>query len=145
MPKNISALLVPVLLCSFLAFSSWAAYQAATRVSEISDRDYYSKGLKYNNTLLEKRAAGVLGWQLHSTLEDDDLVQYLKDRDGEPVSGARGTLSLQYQDNLLVLPLQETAPGIYRARLPQLTGEHPIRADFERDGARISRRLLLTI
>lgn len=55
MAKLSPALLIPLLLCSFLAFSSWAAYQAATRVSDVSDRDYYSKGLKYNSTLLEKR------------------------------------------------------------------------------------------
>lgn len=145
MTKFNTALLVPLLLCSFLVFSSWAAYQAATRVSEISDRDYYSKGLKYNSTILEKQAAAVLGWELHSELIDGVLIQHLINQQGEPVSGAKGLLKLQYRETLLILPLEETDPGVYRTQLPQLSGEHLIRAEFEHDGARILRRLLLTI
>jgi nitrogen fixation protein FixH len=145
MVKLNSALLIPLLLCSFLAFSSWAAYQAVTRVSEVSDRDYYSKGLKYNSTILEKNAAAVLGWEVHSKLIDGALIQHLTNRDGEPVSGAKGLLKLQHHEALLIVPLEEIQAGVYRAQLPQLTGEHLIRAEFERDGARILRRLLLTI
>ncbi|MFO7577449.1 MAG: FixH family protein [Pelovirga sp.] len=147
MRKNIHALLVPVLLLSFLVFSGWAAYQAATRVSEVSDRDYYSKGLRYNNTLLEKRAASVMGWQLRSELHQGTLTQFLVDTDGKPVSGAKGTLffASTRDSSLLTIPLTETAPGIYSASLPLVAGEHLVRADFERDGARISRRILLTI
>ena len=145
MSKLNSALLVPILLCSFLAFSSWAAYQAATRVSEVSDRDYYSKGLKYNSTILEKQAATALGWELHSTLTDGMLIQRLTNQQGEPVSGAKGLLKLQHLETLLIIPLEEIATGVYRVQLPQLAGEHLIRAEYERDGARILRRLLLTI
>mgnify|MGYP001031527530 CR=1 FL=1 len=147
MRKNIHALLVPLLLLSFLVFSAWAAYQAATRVSEVSDRDYYSKGLKYNNTLLEKRAASVMGWQLRSELHAGILTQFLVDNDGKPVSGATGILVFASPRDtaLLTIPLTETAPGVYRAHLPQMTGEHLVRADFERAGARMSRRILLTI
>jgi nitrogen fixation protein FixH len=140
-----SALLVPLLLCSFLVFSGWAAYQAATRVSDISDRDYYSNGLKYNSTMLEKRAAAVLGWELHSELIDGVLIQRLTNHEGEPVSGAQGLLELQYRGALLIVPLEESDPGVYRAQLPQLSGETLIRAEFDHDGARILRRLLLTL
>jgi len=145
MAKLNSSLLVPLLLCSFLVFSSWAAYQATTRVSDISDRDYYSKGLKYNNTILEKQAAAVLGWELHSELIDGALIQHLSNRHGEPVSGAKGQLKLQYREVALIIPLEETDPGVYRAQLPQLSGENLISAEFEHNGARILRRLLLTI
>src|SRR6056297_392367 len=139
-----TTLLIPLLLCCFVAFSSWAVYQAATGVSEISDRDYYSKGLKYTSTLLEQRAAQTQGWTLRSELSDGSLIQYLTDKTGAPISGAAGILRLQRQGALLVLPLEETAPGVYRARLPRLSGEHQIRAEFERNGARILRRLLVT-
>lgn len=145
MTKLNSALLVPLLLGSFLVFSGWAAYQAATRVSDISDRDYYSNGLRYNSTLLEKRAAGVLGWELHSELVDGVLFQRLTNRNGEPVRGAKGLLKLQYREALLIVPLEEVDAGSYRAQLPDLAGEHLIRTEFERDGARILRHLLLTI
>jgi nitrogen fixation protein FixH len=145
MARFSSALLVPLLLCSFLVFSGWAAYQAATRVSDISDRDYYSNGLKYNSTMLEKRAAAVLGWELHSELINGMLIQRLTNHEGEPVSGAQGLLKLQYRGALVIVPLEEADPGIYRAQLPQLSGETLIRAEFEHDGARILRHLLLTI
>ncbi|MBD1400642.1 FixH family protein [Pelovirga terrestris] len=145
MTKFNSALLVPLLLCSFLVFSSWAAYQAATRVSEVSDQDYYSKGLKYNSTMLEKQAAAVLGWELHSELMDGVLIQHLTNREGEPVRGAKGQLKLQYRGALLIVPLAEADPGVYRAQLPELSGENLIQAEFEHKGARILRRLLLTI
>ncbi len=140
-----SALLVPLLLCSFLIFSGWAAYQAATRVSGISDRDYYSNGLKYNSTMLEKQAATVLGWELRSELINGVLIQHLTNREGEPVSGAKGLLKLQYRGTLLMVPLEEADPGVYRAQLPELSGENLIQAEIEYDGARILRRLLLTI
>ncbi|MFO7765311.1 MAG: FixH family protein [Pelovirga sp.] len=145
MARFSSAQLIPLLLCSFLVFSGWAAYQAATRVSAISDRDYYSNGLKYNSTILEKQAAAVLGWELRSELIDGALIQHLTNRHGEPVSGATGQLTLQYRKALLIVPLEETDPGVYRAQLPELSGENLIRAEFEHDGARILRRLLLTI
>ncbi|MBW6509408.1 MAG: FixH family protein [Desulfuromonadales bacterium] len=145
MTKPSPALLIPLLLCSFLAFSSWAAYQAATRVSDVSDRGYYSKGLKYNSTLLEKKAATVLGWELRSELVDGMLIQHLTDQNGEPVSGAKGILKLQHREALLTVPLEEIDAGVYRGLLPQRAGEHLIRAEFERDGARILRHLLLTI
>lgn len=145
MAKLNPTLLIPILLCSFLIFSGWAAYQAATRVSDISDRDYYSKGLKYNNTILEKQAATSLGWELRSELADGLLIQYLTNRDGLPVSGATGLLKLQDRDSLLTVPLEETQPGIYHARLPQFSGTQMVRAEFEHNGARILRRLLLTL
>ena len=140
-----SALLVPLLLCSFLLFSGWGAYQAVTRGSDISDLDYYSNGLKYHNTMLEKKAAAVLGWELHSELIDGVLIQRLSNRHGEPVSGARGLLKLQYREAPVIVPLEETAPGVYHADLPALSGEQLIQAEFEHDGARMLRRLLLII
>ncbi len=145
MNKLNPALLIPILLCSFLIFSSWAAYQAATRVSDVSDRDYYSKGLKYNSTLIEKKAASSLGWQLRSEFSDGRLVQYLTNSEGLPVSGATGLLKLQDRDALLIVPLEETQPGIYHADLPHLTATQMARAEFELNGARILRHLLLAL
>lgn len=86
-----------------------------------------------------------MGWELQSKLIDGALIQHLTNRQGEPVSGANGLLKLQYHEELLIVPLEEIDTGIYRAPLPKLSGEHLIRAEFERDGARIMRRLLLTI
>ena len=54
--KNICPFLILLLLCGFLVFLVWSAFQAAGLGSKVTDADYYSKGLKYNTTMVEKRA-----------------------------------------------------------------------------------------
>ncbi len=148
MPKNFYPMVIMTLLASFLLFSGWSAYRASTRGSQITDRDYYSKGLKYNTTLVEKRAATVLGWRLDTKLNDQRLEIQLLDGQGQPVTGARGQLSfyLESDRSTPARELEETSPGQYQALLPaSLTGEVSVRVVFEREGARINRQLLLNI
>lgn len=148
MPKNIYPLLIAALLGAFLLFSGWAAYRAATEVSQVTDREYYSKGLKYNSTMVEKRAASVLGWKLTTTLDNNRLQIDLTDAKGAPVSGATGSLTLfQHRDESSnTLSMNEALPGTYHARLSdQLKGEIAVRVNFEHQGARLSRQLLLSI
>jgi len=148
MPKHFYPAMIILLLGTFLIFCGWSAYRAATRSSQISDRDYYSKGLKYNATLVEKQAASVLGWQLRSELLANQLLIRLTDGQGVPVSGATGILIFHQpnENSSMSLPMQEAAPGTYLAELPtDLKGEIPVRIDFERSGARVNRQLLLNI
>lgn len=148
MPNNFYPFFILSLLGAFLLFSTWSAFQASTPGTEVTDRDYYSKGLKYNNTLVEKRAASVLGWKVATTLAEKQLQISLMDGNSAPVSGARGLLTFytQAESNQLALPLVENSPGSYHIQLPAtLTGEITVRVDFEREGARISRQLLLNI
>jgi nitrogen fixation protein FixH len=146
MPKHFYPAMIILLLGTFLVFSGWSAYRAATRSSQITDRDYYSKGLKFNATLVEKRAASVLGWQLRSELLAHTLHIRLLDGQGLPVSGAVGKLVFHQpqEKSSRFLRLHEAAPGAYLAELPgDLKGGIPIRIDFERSGARVNRQLLL--
>lgn len=138
---------IVVLLGTFLGFSGWSAYRAATLGSQISDPDYYSKGLKYNTTLVEKRAASVLGWRIRSELSAGKLQVRLLDSQGLPVIGANGQLTVFFPENpISALALTESDPGTYSLLLPSnLRGEIPARLDFERQGARINRQLLLNI
>jgi len=148
MMKQLYPALIILLLGAFLLFCGWSVYRATTRGSQISDRDYYSKGLKYNAALVEKRAAGVLGWQLHPELLAHRLQILLTDAQGKPVDGAKGTLMFfrPQENSRMTLPLQEISPGTYLAALPtDLKGEIPVRIDFERSGARVNRQLLLNI
>lgn len=148
MPKHFYPILIITLLGSFLIFSGWSAYRAASRGSQITDRDYYSKGLRYNTTLVEKRAASVLGWTLKTTLAGKQLQIRLVDGNGSLVAGASGQLNyLQQADKSSPsLPLQETEPGSYLVQLPAgLKGEVSVRVRFDRKGARINRQLLLNI
>jgi len=148
MPKSFYPLLIVLLLGSFLAFCGWSAYRASTHSSRIIDPDYYAKGLKYNSTLVEKRAAKTLGWQLKSELHSRQFQVHLTDGQGTPVSGANGTLVI-YQPqngNSMALPLTETDPGIYQANLPaDLNGEIAAYLNFEHAGALVNRQLLLNI
>jgi nitrogen fixation protein FixH len=147
MPKHFYPALILFLLGGFLTFSGWSAYRAVTQVSQITDPDYYSKGLKYNSSLVEKRAASVLGWQLSTRLNKFSLQLRLSDKVGAPVSGARGQLIFGHQQtDLNALSLKETSPGLYVTDLPAtLKGELSIRVDFVLQGARLNRQLLLNI
>ena len=72
--KNIYPAMILLLISCFLIFSTWAAFQAAGLGSKVTDTDYYSKGLKYNTSQVEKRAAEVLGWNLETRLDGRDLI-----------------------------------------------------------------------
>ena len=148
MPKQFYPALIGALLGAFLLFLAWSAFQASTQGTQVTDRDYYSKGLKYNSTQVEKRAASTLGWQLNTRLVGHQLQISLSDGGGAPVSGASGRLNLYSRPglDLLDLPLVEAKAGQYRADLPSsVQGELSIRVEFERAGARIHRQLLITI
>lgn len=140
--------LIVLLGAGFTALSAWSLYRAAHGTSAVTDADYYSHGLRYNQTLLERRAADSQGWQVAVTYAGDHLLVTLKDGGRQPVSGARGTLTLfraefPRPEQLL---LQESAPGRYQAQLnADLSGELTAEVAFERAGARLQRRLLLAL
>ena len=144
--RNIYPALILLLLGAFLLFSVWAALQASGLGSDVTDADYYSKGLKYNTTLVEKRAASVLGWALSTDLEGRLLTFRLKDREGMPVDRAVGSLYLAIPgaaENVNI-PLKEVGNGVYQVTLNSaFKGAIQTRLEFERDGARLNRQLLL--
>lgn len=146
--KSPYVLFIILLLCSFLLFSIWSARQAASRGSQISDLNYYSKGLKYNNTRVEERAAASRGWQLETVIKEKTLVFKLSDRTGQPISQATGELTLFLSEENQVIRLQptETQAGVYRLMLPvQISGSLQARIEFEQQGARVSRQLLVNL
>ncbi len=148
--KRISpyVLLIITLLCAFLLFSIWSARQAATRGSQISDLNYYSKGLKYNNTRVEERAAASRGWRLETAINEKTLVFKLSDSAGQPIAQATGELTLFLSEKKRVIRLQptETESGVYRLILPeQISGSLQARIEFEQQGARVSRQLLVNL
>jgi len=141
-------LLILTLLGSFLLFSGWSAYRAATRGSTVTDADYYSKGLKYNTTVVEKRAASVLGWQLRATLDGRRLEVRLSDGGQRPVSAADATLILapSHGSGDRQFSFREDRAGTYALLLPpELRGEFHARIEFSSGGARLNRQLLLTL
>ncbi|MDH3998780.1 MAG: FixH family protein [Desulfuromonadales bacterium] len=146
--KNIYPALILLLLGSFLAFSVWSALRAANYGPRVSDADYYSKGLKYSSTQLEKRAAVSLGWRLLMQQQEQTLNFRLADKHGAPVTKATAALYLYLPGNesQIDLALTETSPGDYQLTLEkELSGQISARLEFEHDGARLSRQLLLSL
>ena len=146
--KSSSPLFIILLIGCFLGFSVWSAMRAIEAGPEVTDADYYSKGLKYSSTLLEKRAAAVLGWKVETQLIGRTLEFRLSDKEGTPVEAANGDifLYLAASTSSKRLPLQETEPGVYIFNLTAgMTGEMSARLEFEHKGARINRQLLLNL
>lgn len=146
-PKHIPWLLL-LIGGGFLLLMTWSLITAGQRGSAVTDRDYYSHGLRYNQTDLERQAAVTLGWTTTIDLQGNQLIISLSDRSHQAVTNAGGHLTLAGTDHQadLRLALHEARPGTYRTELPTgLHGERPARIVFERDGARLNKRLLLSL
>lgn len=140
--------MILLLLGGFLAFLAWSAFQAAGLGSKVTDSDYYSKGLKYNTTMVEKRAAEVLGWHVETRLDGRTLQFHLTDQEGTKVVRATGTLYLAIPGSAenIHLPLQEMTSGYYLVNLgEEVHGTIQARLELEREGARLNRQLLLNL
>lgn len=146
--KNFYPLFILLLIGGFLIFLIWSAFQATGLGSKVTDADYYSKGLKYNTTMVEKQAAEVLGWSIEARLEGRTLEFHLKDDNGGEVDQAVGTLSLAIPGKAenIHLPVQEVTSGYYRVHLgDKINGTIQARLELERQGARLNRQLLLNL
>jgi nitrogen fixation protein FixH len=135
-------------MVTFVLFSIWSARQAATRGSQISDHNYYSKGLRYNSTRVEERAAASRGWQLETIIDGRILRFILSDNEDKPISQANGelTLYLNKENQVIRLQLTEAQPGSYWLKLPDaINGSLQARIEFEQQDARISRQLLVNL
>ena len=138
--------MIMLLVSGFLIFSAWSAFQAAGFGSKVTDPDYYSKGLKYNQTRIEAQAAEAMGWRVSSSLVEHKLTVTLNTDDAEPVSGCLGEVVIFNNEKRLALSLQESSPGKYIADIPaDLAGSLTGDLLLQRDGARINRRLLINL
>jgi len=132
----------------FCILMIWSIFLASQRTSAVIDRDYYSHGLRYNETLLERQVAAALGWTTSTRLSGRVMTVQLRDRDHEPVVRAHGTLNLleSYDQQVRHLVLEEIEPGTFQAEFPEnLHGEQPVEMLFDLAGARLSKRLLLSL
>ncbi len=146
--KNFYPAFILFTIGGFICFLAWSALQAANSGPKVTDADYYSKGLRYTSTLLEKKAAEALGWEVSTHLEDHTLQFQLQNKEKQPVTSAKGTITF-YQRGAsakFALPLEEVGEGIYQLELTsELTGTINAHLEFERDGARLKRQLLLNL
>lgn len=104
-------------------------------------RRSYLQGIRYNDTLAQRREQTALGWQANADFARDAngaiLEVILRDRDGAPVDGASITGELQWPttdsfDRATAFEAQ--GAGRYVARLDDLhPGRWRLRAHAERD------------
>lgn len=140
--------LIALLIAGFLSLSAWSFHRASRGASAVTDSDYYSHGMRFEKTLLEKKAAASLGWNMETSLNGRQLRILLKDSRQLPVTAARAelTMSGDSRGEVLRLLLAENAGGAYVVHFPAtLHGELTARVDFERDGAHLSRQLILAL
>lgn len=104
----------------------------------------YVQGLRYNETLAERRAQAALGWQASASLarggEGAVLEVLLRTREGSPLDGAQITGELEWPTTSQFdrgLVFRQAGPGRYVADLGALRdGRWRLRARAERsDGA----------
>lgn len=145
---NLYPIFILLMIGSFIGFLAWSAMRASDSGPQVTDADYYSKGLRYTSTVLEKRAAAVLGWRVDTQLSGRTLRLHLSDKEGQPVRSAKGVIAIymQNREETISFPLQEISAGTYQMHLiDSMTGEMTARVEFERDGARLNRQLLLNL
>jgi nitrogen fixation protein FixH len=145
---NLYPIFILLMIGSFIGFLAWSAMRASDSGPQVTDADYYSKGLRYTSTVLEKRAAAVLGWRVDTQLSGRTLRLHLSDKEGQPVSSAKGVIAIYMRNRgeSISFPLQEVRAGTYQMHLTDsMTGEMTARVEFERDGARLNRQLLLNL
>ena len=144
-PGNRWPHLLLILGLLFLGVTGWSVYRSATGGSAVTDRHYYSHGLRYNDSLLEKKAAESLGWQVTVSLQNGFLASRLTGKDGQPVVGGDARLVIPARNrSSITLLLTEDAAGRYGVNLPgELQGEIQAVLTFSRSGATLRRPLLL--
>lgn len=136
---------------AFLGVTGWSIQQARQKVSPVTDVNYYSHGLRYNQTALEAQAAESAGWEMRSELSGRKLSIVIKNGARQPVTGCRGQLIIynggQAQaSRRLELAVTEAPAGSYNFALPaDLTGGLTGDLSLHRDGAVFNRRLLLNL
>lgn len=122
---------------------SYAAYLAIKDPTMSVVPDYHEQALRWDDYAAKLESSAKLGWTLHvnqrsqSLSEAPSLYMFVRDRDGQPVTGAAGSLRVYpHARGKLVqdLPLVETTDGTYEAN-PDIhrAGIWQIEVELQRD------------
>jgi nitrogen fixation protein FixH len=104
-------------------------------------RRSYLQGLRFNDTLEERRTQSELGWQAGAVLEEGEagviLEVTLRERDGAPLTGANLSGNLQWPTDAHLdrtLVFERAGAGRYISHLDDLSaGRWRLRARAQRD------------
>lgn len=85
----------------------------------------YEAGLLYNAELKRERAQAALGWQAAASAEPGQVVVWLNQADGQPLTGVSVEVELTRpatEDGRTTRPMTEAAPGRFVAQAGDLAG-----------------------
>ncbi|MDD5758101.1 MAG: FixH family protein [Desulfobulbaceae bacterium] len=138
------------LVVSFCLFSWWTMNRAISGVSPVSDPNYYSHGLKYNNTSIEIQTAQALSWTITPKVKGRVLTVQVVDAQESAVSGLQGSVAAQFegarQGPLSELSLSDNGQGLYAVTLPSsLPRTFSANLTMKKDQATVNRRLLINL
>lgn len=131
----------------FFGVTGWSVYRSLIGVSAVTDRHYYSHGLRYNDSLVEQRAAESLDWQVTVELQNGRLTARWHDKNKQPVAGGDASLVLSVRNHAdITVPMQGDESGRYGATLPtSLRGEVQALLTLNLGSATLRRPLLLNL
>lgn len=142
--------LIIALVLAFAAFSWWSFILAASGVSAVTDPDYYSHGLKYNGTALERKAGEALGWRVSQQVAGRVLTMRVEDAQQQGIPGCQGVITFAGDgagpQPLPPLAVTEIGAGRYRAEIPAaLPQTLAATLTISKGQALIQRRLILAL
>lgn len=125
----------------------WVMRVASADPSMVVERDYYRKGVRWDDEMAQAHRNARLGWRLTPTLgavgasRRAELRVALTDAAGAPIPGARVSLeafAVARSANVIAESLAPSADG-YRASIAvPTTGRWELRFTVERDGERFT-------
>lgn len=138
------------LVLAFAAFSWWSFLRASSGVSAVTDPEYYSHGLRYNGTALEREAGEALGWRIHQRVAGRVLTMRVEDAHQQGVPGCRGVITFPDERSaarpLPPLEVSELGAGRYRAEIPAtLPQTLAATLTITKGQATLQRRLILAL
>lgn len=86
-----------------------------THPGQVVDKPY-EDGLIYNARLAQERAQASLGWRAGAEAQGDEVVVWMRDREGRPLDGLQVSATLERpatEQGRVKVNLTETEPGRY--------------------------------
>lgn len=117
-----------LMVATFLLGMGSTMFISIERGSRVTDPDYYQNGLNYDRTKSGARNPG-LDWVLSASLSGKDLLVRVQDDKGAPVAGGKLLFQTKNGKEKEVLPLVESAPGLFLAPWPA-TGRPELRGEL---------------
>lgn len=110
-----------------------------THPGQVVDKPY-EDGLIYNARLAQERAQANLGWKAGAAAQGDQVVVWMRDREGRPLDGLQISATLERpatEQGRVRLSLAETEPGRYASAPSSRAGAWDAHIVARRDDGRI--------